>query len=107
MLDHQVIRSCAAECLVDLAEPLCLKTRADGIHDRALFAFDNVGIIGHAARNDVLSLEEVYVVVVDAYVKDVFCNVIHDCCCLLPAHPPLLPALPPFSIFFAFFPFLH
>ena len=38
------------------------------------FVDDGVGVVGHAARNAVLALEEVDVVVVDADVADVVGN---------------------------------
>ena len=74
VLDDQVVRLARAEGLLDVVEPLVAEARVDGVHHGDAFVDDGVGVVGHAARNAVLALEEVDVVVVDADVADVVGN---------------------------------
>ena len=74
VLHHQVVRLAAAQGVLNVVQPLMGKAPVYGVHDGDLFVHDGVGIVAHAARDNVLSLEQVDRMVVDADVPDVLCD---------------------------------
>ena len=70
VLDHQVIRLTARQGFVDVFEPLGSLLLVDGVHDGHLLVQNHIGVVAHAVGHDVLSLKEVYLVVVGADVDD-------------------------------------
>ena len=78
MLDHQVVRRAAAQCGVKIVQPGCGEVAVYGVHDRDLLVENDVGVVGHAERHVVLTLEQVDLMVVDADIANVFGNVHRD-----------------------------
>ena len=74
VLHHQVVRLAAAQGVLNVVQPLMGKAPVYGVHNSDLFVHDGVGIVAHAARDNVLSLEQVDRMVVDADVPDVLCD---------------------------------
>ena len=75
VVNHQVVGRTAGKRGVEVAQPLPHKVAVDGVHDGNLLAHNDVGVVRHAVLADVvLPLEEVYVVVVHAYVGNVLGN---------------------------------
>ena len=58
----------------DVLEPLVAKARIDRVHHGDLLALDYIGIVGHAERNLELAFEKVDVMIVDADIHDIICN---------------------------------
>ncbi len=58
----------------DVPEPLVAEARVDRVHHGDLLALDDVGIVGHAERNLELAFKEIDVVIVDADVENVICD---------------------------------
>ena len=74
MLNDEVIGLAAFQLSADIVEPFMRKLCVNGIHDRYLLVDDNVRIVGHALRNNVLSLEQVDLVVVHTHISYISCN---------------------------------
>ena len=68
----EVIGLTSGEDAVEVIEPLVGEMRVNGIHDGDFIVEDDVGIIGHAVSDLILSLEQVDVMVIDADVSDIF-----------------------------------
>ena len=75
VLHHQVIRAHAPQRQLDVLQPLIGLSLIDGIHDRDLIIDDRIRVVGHAVRNDVLTLEQVDVVIVGTDIDDGVGNV--------------------------------
>ena len=58
----------------DVPEPLVAEARVDRVHHGDLLALDYIGIVGHAERNLELAFEKVDVMIVDADIHDIICN---------------------------------
>ena len=71
VLHHEVVGRAAGERRLDVGEPGVAEALIHRVHHGDLPVDDHVAVVGHAARDDVLSLEEVDVVVVHADVLDV------------------------------------
>ena len=71
VLDDEVVRFAVAEDLGDISEPLLCKMLVDSVHDGDLLVADDIGVVCHAVRNDILTFEEVDFMVVYANVFDV------------------------------------
>ena len=71
VLDDEVIRLFAVKRFFQLIQPLVREAFVHGVHDRGLVVLHDVGIVSHAVRHDVLTFEEVDLVIVDAGIQDV------------------------------------
>ncbi len=72
VLDDEVVGGLPAEDAGDVGGPGIVEAAVHGVHHgRLLAAQDDVAVVGHAARDDVLPLEKIDVVVVHAHVFDV------------------------------------
>ena len=74
VLDDEIVRSLVAEDLVDVVKPLVCEMLVHGVEDRALRVENRIRVVGHPVGDGVLALEKVNLVVVNAYVADVVCN---------------------------------
>ena len=70
VLDDEIVRGLAVETVLQIVEPFMRKVLIDGIHDGDLVIEDQIGIVGHAVGDFVLSLKEVDLMIVDADVSD-------------------------------------
>ncbi len=77
VLNDEVVGLPAAERFVEVCEPLIGEVFVNGVEHSDLLVEYDIGIVSHAVGDDVLTLEEVEIVVVDAYVKNVVCYVYH------------------------------
>ena len=71
VVHDQIIRLAAAQRLIKLVQPFAGEALIDGIHDGNFFIEDDVGIIGHAVGNGILSLKKINIMIVNADVADV------------------------------------
>ena len=60
-----------AEDRFQIRHPLIAETNIYGIHDGDLLIHDDIGIVCHSERHNVLSLEQVYVMVIYTYILDI------------------------------------
>ena len=74
VMDHQEIGLPALQNGFQIAQPFFDEVLIDGVHDGNLFVQDHIGIVSHTARDDVLALEQVHLVVIDANIADIFGN---------------------------------
>ena len=74
MLHHQIVRLPALEHILDIVQPLVGEVFVHRIHDGDLFVQDHIGIVAHAIGHPVLPLEQVHLMVVDAYITDIVGN---------------------------------
>ena len=71
VLDDEVVRFAVAEDLGDISEPLLCKMLVDSVHDDDLLVDDDIRVVCHAVRDDILTFEEVDFMVVDTNIFDV------------------------------------
>ena len=74
MLHYKVIGLPIPEHFGDIVEPFMGKMNIYRIHDGDLLVKNDVGIVAHAVRHDILTFEQVNLVVVDANVSDIVCD---------------------------------
>ena len=72
-MDHKIVGGASAGHRLDVLQPLVAEASIDRIHHRRLGILDEIAVVGHAQRNHVLTLEKVDIMVVHAYVKNIFC----------------------------------
>ena len=75
MLHDQVVRRTSLQRLGKILQPLRAKALVYRVHDGDLLVQNDIGIVGHPVRDDVLPLEQVDLAVVYADVADVVCDV--------------------------------
>ena len=68
VLNHEVIGLSTIELGFEIAQPFIGETLIDCVHDGDFLVYDDIGVVCHAQRHDVLSLKQVNLVVVYAYV---------------------------------------
>ena len=73
MLDHQVIRLSVPQHLCKIIQPLMREVNVHGVHNRNLLIHDDIGVVSHTVRYDILSLKKVHLVVIDPHISDVVC----------------------------------
>ena len=69
VLHDQIIRLTIRKRVLEIVEPFMLEARVDRIEHGDFLIFHNVGIVCHAVRNDILSLEQIDRMVVDADIQ--------------------------------------
>ena len=75
VLHDQIIRLPALQRGGEIVEPLLAKVLVYGVHDGDLLVQDHIGIVGHAARHDVLPFKQVHFMIVNANIADIICNI--------------------------------
>ena len=78
VLDDEIVNLAAVQLRADIVQPFIPETDVDGIEESRLPVKDQVGIVSHAGRNDILSLKEIDLMVVDADIADIICDE-HSC----------------------------
>ena len=91
MLDNQVIRLASAKSFRHIVQPLMGKMNVHRVHHGDLVVQQHIGIVGHAVRNDILSLEQVYLMVIHANILDILCYLHHNPPSEFGKRPPVLP----------------
>ncbi len=86
MLNDQIIRLCAVERCRNIVQPLLREMCIRRIHNGGFFVLDDIGIISHAVRDVILSLEQVNLMIVDANVQDGIRYFVKTHLCFLPLH---------------------
>ena len=74
VLHDQIVRLSAAENGLEVSQPLFSEVLVNSVHDRDLLVHDDIGIVRHSERNHILSLEQVYLMIINANILDVICN---------------------------------
>ena len=74
VLYNQIVRFAVSECVLDVVQPLMGKIFIYGVHNSNFLIYDGIRVVGHAVWNNVLSLEQVYLMVVDSDVFDITGN---------------------------------
>ena len=74
VLYHKIIGRAISQLALDIVKPLMGKPCVDRVHDRNFCVNDNIRIVRHAVFNDILTLEQVDIMVIHAHISDVFCN---------------------------------
>ena len=74
VMDHEIIRLPAMESRFQILQPFPGHPGIDRIHYGHFRVQDEIGIVGHAFRHDILALEQVQFQVVDPDVLDIVCD---------------------------------
>ena len=74
MLHHQEVGLAVTQLLAQVCQPLLAEVLIDGVHDGHLFVQNDVGIVGHAVGDHILTLEQINLMIVDADVANIICN---------------------------------
>ena len=82
VMHDEVVGRFARRGFVYVLQPLVHEMRVHRIRDGYLLAHDDVRVIAHALGYAVLTFEKVDVVIVDARVDDVVCDLVHVKCSL-------------------------
>ena len=75
VLDNQVIRLPAFQRFREIVQPFRSEMPVHAVHHGNLPVQDYIGIICHAFRNNILSLKQVDLMVIDADIADILCDV--------------------------------
>ncbi len=70
VLYDEIIGFTAIECIFEIIEPFLGKAAVNGIHDGNFIIKDDIGIVGHAVGDDILSLKEINFVVIHTHIAD-------------------------------------
>ena len=71
VLDDEIVRLASAKDFGEVAEPFLSEMFIDRVHNGDLVVHDDIGVVCHAVRDDVLTFEQVDFMVVDANIFDV------------------------------------
>ena len=74
VLNHQIVRLPAVQDGLQIVQPLVGEIPIHGVHNGDLLVQNHIGIVGHAVGNHILSLEQVYLMVVNAHIADILGN---------------------------------
>ena len=74
MLNHKIVRLSSTERLGNIVQPLVRERGVHRVHHRHLLVANEIRVVRHALRHNVVTLEKVDVVIVNAYVKYIVCN---------------------------------
>ena len=78
MVDNEVVRSTALQSLLQVPEPLLSLTGIGRIQDGHFIIHNKVGVVRHTFRHDILTLEQIQIQMIYAYIADSFSNFFHD-----------------------------
>ena len=70
MMDNQIIRPAAVKRLFQVPEPVLPFPTVDGIENGDPFIQDQVGIVGHPLRDDILAFKKIEIDVIDPDILD-------------------------------------
>ena len=73
MLYDEVIRLPVAKDSCKISKPLLAEVLVYGVHDSDLLVEDHIRVVSHSSGNNVLSLEQVYLVIIYANIFDIIC----------------------------------
>ena len=68
VLNHQIVGLTACQGLFHIAQPLSGLGCVDGVHNGDLLVQDHIRVIGHAVGHNILTLKQVYLMVIGAYI---------------------------------------
>ena len=74
VLYHQVVRLAAFQDLLNFIQPFMGEASVHGIHDSNLFVQDDIRVVGHTVGYNILTFEQVYLMVVDTNITDIIGN---------------------------------
>ena len=77
VLDDEVIGFGSVQDRCDVIQPFMGEISIYSVHNGDLFILDHIGVVSHAVGNHILSLKQVYLVIVDAYIKNII-GYFHD-----------------------------
>ena len=69
-----MIRLSAAQDFLQIAQPLVGESGVDRVHDGDLLVHDDIGVVSHAQGDNILTLEQVDIMIVDADILDRICD---------------------------------
>ena len=75
MLDDQVIRLAGTQNRSHVVQPFVGEMGVHSVHDCGLLIQDHIRIVSHAVFHNILSLKQIYLMVIDTYVSDIVCNI--------------------------------
>ena len=75
VLDDQVIRLFPFQCSFQVAHPLLHEVPVRRIHYGHFLIQDHIGIVSHAFRHDIHSLEQIDLMIVYADIADILCHI--------------------------------
>ena len=78
MLDYKIIRFRTIQNLCNFSQPLFCEAGIYSVHNCDLLIFDHIGVVGHSVWHYILSLEQIYLMVVYSYII----NIISDFHCI-------------------------
>ena len=73
MLHDQIIGLSAVKDGRQICEPLFAEAGVHCVHDSDLLVHNDIGVVCHSVGYDILSLEQIDLMIVNAYVFDVVC----------------------------------
>ena len=71
MLHDQIVGCAAVEGITDIIQPFVGKAYIHGVHNGDLVIKNGVRVIGHTVRNNILSLKEIHLMVVDTDIANI------------------------------------
>ena len=71
MLNDQIIGGTAVQRVLEVVQPFVGIVCIHGIQNSDLIVQNDVGIIGHAVGNNILTLKQIHLVIVDSNVFDI------------------------------------
>ena len=74
VLHDQIIRLSAVQDFLQITEPLIGKFHVHSVHDSDLLVHDDIGIVCHAERDNILTFKQVDLMIIDADILDRICN---------------------------------
>jgi hypothetical protein len=74
VLDNQVVRLSALQDRCDIVQQFGNEIGIHSVHDGDLLVQDHIGIVCHAVGDNILALEQVNPVIVNAYIADILGN---------------------------------
>ena len=78
MLDYKIIRFRTIQNLCNFSQPLFCEAGIYSVHNCDLLIFDHIGVVGHSVWHYILSLKQVYLMIVYSYII----NIISDFHCI-------------------------
>ena len=85
VLYYEIGRLLAVQRLCDIVQPLLCEMDVYRVHDGNLVVQNHIGIVRHAIRYHILSLEQIYLVVVDTDIQNAVCYLTKCHCSFLPS----------------------
>ena len=74
VLDDQIIGLSAVKNCRQVVKPFLAKALVNSIHDRDLLIHDDIGIVCHSKRHNILSLKQINFMIIYTNILDIICN---------------------------------